>query len=180
MANIGRMIPGTAAVILLTVFPALVSAEPLAFGEVAFGGELKQLLKRSDARCVENRQPLVYTACTADLIWAEVPVQVTYIFSEVGRPDRVLTAVVLRFSQAEAPEIREALTSAYQQEGQPVVEGTTGKITSGRLWSGLTTSASYMEVGTQPQVNVSSSEYGEALEMQYRQWCERSRAICEP
>src|SRR5262245_23278398 len=55
--------------------PGLVPAEPLAFGEVAFGGELKQLLsKRSDARCVENVQPLVYTDCTVDLTWAEVPV----------------------------------------------------------------------------------------------------------
>src|SRR5262245_55746850 len=87
-----------------------------------------------------------------------------HTFSEVGRPDRVLTSVVLRFSLADAPRIREALTSAYQQEGQPIVEGDTGRITSGRRWSGLTTSATYWEpqtrVGTTyPQVTVGSREY---------------------
>jgi hypothetical protein len=89
MANVGR-VAGTAALTLLTVFPVLAAAEPRVFGEVAFGDELKLLLsKRPDARCAENVAPLVYTACTVDLSWAEVPVQVQYTFSEVGRPDRV-------------------------------------------------------------------------------------------
>jgi hypothetical protein len=121
-------------------------------------------------------EPLVYTACTVDLTWAEVPVQVEYTFSEVGRPGRVLTVVILRFSQADAPRIREALTAEYQQEGQPIVEGNTGRITSGRQWSGLTTSATFW--GT--QVTVGSGEYSEVLEKQYWQWCERTKAICEP
>jgi hypothetical protein len=176
MAHVGR-VAGTAALIVLTVFPVLAPAEPLAFGEVAFGDELKQLLsKRPDARCVEHVEPLVYTACTVDLTWAEVPVQVHYTFSEVGRPDRVLTAVILHFSPAHAPRIREALTAAYHQEGQPIVEGNTGRITSDRWWSGLTTSAIFG--GT--QVNVSSREYREVLEMQYNQWCYRTRALCGP
>jgi hypothetical protein len=84
--------------------------------------------------------------------------------------------VILRFSQADAPRIREALTAEYQQEGQPIVEGNTGRITSGKQWSGLTTSATFW--GT--QVTVGSGEYSEVLEKQYWQWCERTKAICEP
>jgi hypothetical protein len=184
MADVGR-VAGTAALALLSVFPVLAPAEPLAFGDVAFGGELKPFLsKRPDARCVDNRDPLINTACTVDLTWAEVPVQATYIFSEVGRPDRVLTSVSLRFAPADAPRVREALTASYQQEGQPTVEGTTGRITSDRRWSGPTTSAIFWvaetRMGAQTQVSVSSSEYGEVLEMQYRQWCDRTRALCEP
>jgi hypothetical protein len=176
MANVGR-VAGIAALTLLTVFPVLAPAEPLAFGEIAFGDELKLLLsKRPDGRCAENVAPLLYTACTVDLTWAEVPVQVQYTFSEVERQDRVLTGVILRFSQADAPRIREALTSEYQQEGRPIVEGNTGRITSHRWWSGLTTSATFWGA----QVNVGSGEYSEVLEKQYRQWCERTRTICEP
>lgn len=176
MANVGRA--GIATLTLLSLFPVLTTAEPRAFGEVEFGVEVKQLLsKRPDARCAERWGAMLpYTGCIVDLIWEEVPVQVEYEFLEVGGRARILTSVRLRFSGADAPRIREALSAAYGGDGRPIVACCPRRTTSNTWWSGLATEA-YLW-GTTAQVT--SREHGELAQRRHFQECERRRAICEP
>jgi hypothetical protein len=176
MANVGRA--GIAALTLLFLLPFLASAEPRAFGDIVFGVEVKQLLsKRPDARCAERWGGMLpYTRCIVDLTWAEVPVQVEYRFLEAGGPARILTTVILRFSEADAPRIREALRAEYEGEGRPIVACCAARPTFDTWWSGPATEA-YMSSTT---ANVTSREHGELAQRRHFEECEKRRAICEP